>query len=190
MPLAPVTLQATLIPTLVAAGQLGIAVPKLALGVGIGMTTFAKASTVLSLDQGTAGPGVTLMPFVVPQPLLLAAFLGYLPANGIAGVMYPLLAVGLSVGMSLGFAQGLVTMVHTVGVGTGVAKVIPSGAVPAFVSGFAQAGLTGKSAVQLATAIGQALTTVFTPFVFPVPIAGPPSIVPLVGVPSIIGIIV
>ncbi len=190
MPLAPPALAGILIPALVASGQLGIAVPQLALGVGTGMCTMAKASTVVSVDAGTAGAGVTLIPFVVPQPLLLASLLAALPAAQIAGPMMPLLANGLAMGMSQGFATGLVSITHTVGAGAGVAKFIPAGAIPAFQAGFAAAGLTGQSSTKLATAIGQAMNSLFGTYVFPVPILGPPSIVPLAGVPSILGLVV
>lgn len=190
MPLTPVGAAAILTPALVSCGQLGIAVPQLALGVGTGMSVFAKASVIVSINGGTLGPGVTTLPFLVPQPLLLASLLGSFAGSGILGVMAPLLATGLANGMSVAFLQGLVTMVQIVGVGAGVAKVIPAGAVPAFIGGFAAAGLTGKSAVQLATAIGIAMNITFAAYVFPVPIVGAPSIVPVAGVPSVIGTIV
>lgn len=187
MPLAPPTVAGVIIPSLVANAQLGIAVPQLALGVATGMSILAKSSTVVSADVGTFAPGVTAIPFVVPPPLLLASFLTTFPAAGVAGVMMPLLANGLATGMSLGFLQGIVTMAHAI-VGAGVAKFIPAGAVPAFLSGFAAAGLTGVSAVQLATAIGLSLIKAFGPYLFPVPCLGVPSIVPGAA-PSIIGVV-
>lgn len=190
MPLSPVGLTAVLVPALISAGQLGIAVPQFALGVSTGVVTTTSASLVVSLNAGTAGPGVSAIPLIVPQPLLLAQLLVGFAATGQVGPMAPLLALGLANGLSLGFLQGLVTMVQPVGVGAGVAKVIAAAAIPSMIGGFASAGMAGPGSVKMATAIGIALTNLFNTYAFPVPIAGPPSIVPLAGVPSIIGKIV
>ena len=183
MPITPVGLTGVLVPALIASAQIGTGVPKLALGVATGVTTFAAQSTVTSVDTGTLGVGVTVAPLVVPQPLLLANILAGFAATGTVGVMSPVLAVGLANGLSLGFLQGLITMTHPgVGAGAGVAKVIPAGAVPAMIAGFAAAGMVGVGSVKMATAIGIALTLTFTTFVLPVPIVGAPSIVPGAGV--------
>jgi hypothetical protein len=183
MPLTPVGLTAVLIPALVSSGQLGIAVPQLAAGVANGVTVFAQQSTVTSVDVGTLGAGVSAIPLVVPQPLLLTNILAGFAATATIGVMSPLLAVGLANGLQLGFLQGLLVMTHPgVGLGAGVAKVIGVGGVPAMVAGFASAGMVGPAAVKMATAIGIALTLTFGTFVMPVPILGPPNIVPGAGV--------
>lgn len=183
MPLTPPGLAGVLIPALVASAQLGIAVPQFCLGVGTGVTLFAQASTVTSIDTGTLGVGVSVLPLLVPQPLLLTSMLSGFAATGTIGVMAPLLAVGLANGLSLGFLQGLVTMTHPgVGLGAGVAKVIAVGAVPSMIAGFAAAGMVGPAAVKMATAIGIALTLTFAVYILPVPILGPPNIVPGAGV--------
>lgn len=190
MPLSPVGLAGVLIPSLLASGNIGIAVPQFSLGVATGVVAATTASTVISLNAGTAGPGVTAIPLIIPQPLLLATLLGGFAATATLGPMAPLLALGLANGLQLGFLQGLVTMVQPVGVGGGVAKVIAPAPIPTMIGGFASAGMVGPGSVKMATAIGIALTTLFGAYVFPVPILGPPSIVPLAGVPSIIGKIV
>ncbi len=183
MPLTPVGIAGVLTPALLASAQIGIAVPQFALGVGTGVTIFAQQSSVTSIDTGTLGAGVTVAPLLVPQPLLLVNILAGFAATGTVGVMSPLMAVGLANGLSIGFLQGLITMVHPgVGLGAGVAKVIAAGAVPAMIAGFTAAGMTGVGAVKMATAIGIALTITFATYVLPVPIVGPPSIVPGAGV--------
>ncbi len=183
MPLTPVGLAGVLVPALISAAQVGIAVPQYALGVATGVTIFAQQSSVTSTDTGTLGAGTTTVPLVVPQPLLLASILTGFAATGTVGVMAPIHAVGLATGLSVGFLQGLVVMTHPgVGVGAGVAKVLGVGAVPAMLAGFSAAGMVGVGAVKMATAIGIALTLTFATFVMPIPIVGPPSIVPGSGV--------
>ena len=183
MPLTPPGVAGVMIPALVAAAQIGIAVPQYALGIATGVTIFAQQSTVTSVDTGTLGAGVTALPLLVPQPLLLASILAGYAATGTVGVMAPLNALGVANGLALGFLQGLIVMTHPgVGVGAGVAKVIAVGAVPAMIAGFAAAGMVGIGATKMATAIGIGLTICFATFVMPVPILGPPSIVPGAGV--------
>jgi hypothetical protein len=183
MPLTPVGLAAVLVPALVSSGQLGIAVPQFALGVATGVTLFAQASPVTSIDTGTAGAGVTAIPLIVPQPLLLSSLLAGFASTATVGVMAPALALGLANGLALGFLQGLITMTHPgVGVGAGVAKVIPASAVPSMIAGFAAAAMIGPAAVKLATGIGIALTITFGTYVQPIPILGAPSVVPATGV--------
>ena len=183
MPLTPVGLAAALVPALIASGNVGIAVPQLALGVGTGVTLFAQASVVSSVDVGTLGVGAGSQPLIVPQPLLLASILSGFAATGTAGIMAPLLALGLANGLSVGFLQGLLVTVHPgVGLGTGVAKIVPSAAVPSMVAGFTAVGMTGPGAVKTATGIGIGLTLTFATFAMSIAIIGPPSISPGAGV--------
>ncbi len=183
MPLTPVGLAGVLVPALVSSAQLGIAIPQFALGVGTGVTIFTQSTVVTSVDTGTLGAGVTTIPLLVPQPLLLANLLAGFAATATVGVMAPLMAVGLANGLALGFLQGLVVMTHPgVGAGAGVAKFIGVGAVPAMIAGFTAAGMVGVGAVKMATAIGIALTLTFATYVLPVPIVGAPSILPGAGV--------
>ncbi len=182
MPLTPVGLAGVLVPALFAAGNIGIAVPQLALGVGTGISLFAQQSSVVSVDVGTLGVGAGAQPLLVPQPLLLGSLLAGFAATGTGGVMAPLLALGLANGLNLGFLQGLLVTVHPgVGLGTGVAKIIPAAAVPSMIAGFAAVGMVGPGAIKTATGIGIALTITFATYVTPIVIAGPPSIAPGAG---------
>lgn len=178
MPLTPVGVAGVLTPALIASGNIGIAVPQLALGVGTGVGIMAQGSSVVSVDTGTLGVGVSTVPLLVPQPLLLTSFLTGLAASGTIGVMMPALALGLANGLAVGFLQGLVVMAHPgVGLGAGVAKFIVTTAVPSMIAGFAAVGMVGPGAVKTATGIGIGLTIAFAVLTLPVPIVGPPSIV-------------
>ena len=182
MPLTPPGLAAALIPALLASGNIGIAVPQLALGTATGVCLFTQSMPVISADVGTLGVGATALPLLVPQPLLLTSLLAGFAASATVGTMAPLLAAGLSVGLNVGFLQGLITMAHpSVGVGTGVAKFIPTGAIPAMIAGFATAGMIGPGAIKTATGIGIAMTLVFGAYTLPVPIVGPPAPAPGAG---------
>ena len=179
MPLTPVGLAGVLVPALLSAGNIGIAVPQLALGVGTGVGLFAQQSSVVTVDVGTLGVGAGAQPIIMPQPLLLAGFIAGFAATGTSGVMAPLLALGLANGLNVGFLQGLLVTVHpTVGLGSGVAKVIPAAAIPSMIAGFAAVGMVGPGAIKTATGIGIGLTIAFASFVMPIVIAGPPSIAP------------
>lgn len=182
MPITPVGLAAALIPSLVSCGNIGIAVPQFSLGVATGVSIFCQSSTVVTVDVGTLGVGAGLFPFLVPQPLILSSMLAAFAATGTVGVMMPPLALGLSIGLNIGFLQGLLTTVHPgVGLGSGVAKVIPSSAVPSMIAGFAAAGMVGPAAIKMATAIGIGLTIIFAAYITPIVIVGPPSILPGAG---------
>jgi hypothetical protein len=96
--------------------------------------------------------------------------------------MSPLVINGLAAGLSLVFLQGqVVTTQPNVGVGAGVATFAAPPAGPLMSQGFVAAGLTGIGQVQLASAIGDALGTVFSALVLPLAVAGSPSIVPSSG---------
>lgn len=182
MPLTPPGIAAALIPSLLASGNTGIAVPQFALGVATGVTLFAQTMVVASVDSGTLGVGATTLPLLVPQPLLLSSLLAGFAASATVGILAPAVAAGLSVGLNIGFLQGLLIMTHpSVGLGAGVAKFVPAGAVPAMVAGFAAAGMIGPLAIKTATGIGIGLTTLFAAYTLPVPIMGPPSPIPSSG---------
>jgi hypothetical protein len=183
MPLTPPGLAAALIPALLASGNTGIAVPQFALGVATGVCLFTQSSPATSVDAGTLGVGATAMPFLVPQPLILTNLLAGFAATGTVGIMMPSLALGLSVGLNVGFLQGVLTMVHpSVGLGAAVVKLVPAGAVPAMIAGFAAAAMVGPGAIKTATGIGIGLTTLFAAYTLPAPIVGPPNIAPGAGV--------
>lgn len=183
MPLTPPGMSGALIPSLAASLMLGSAMPQLAQGVANGTVFWAsQAAVVTSVDVGTLGVGASVAPFIVPPPLLLANLLIAFTAQGMLGPMAPLECTGLSVGISLGLAQAILTGIHpTVGAGAGVAK-ISGTAIPSMLLGFASAGLHGPGAIKQATAIGMALDLTFAALLLPIPIVGPPSIVPSAGV--------
>jgi hypothetical protein len=179
MPLTPVGLSAVLIPNLVGAGMLGTGLPQYALGVSNGVVLYNLQLKVITVDAGTLGAGVGLLPLLVPQPLLLSGLFAGFAAQALIGPMAPPLAIGLANGLSLGLVQGLVTTVHpTVGVGACVARFVGPSAVPSMIAGFASAGMVGPGATKKASAIGIALDIVFQAFTLPIPIVGPPSILP------------
>lgn len=182
MPITPAGMTAAILPNLAAVAMIGTAVPQLALGIGTGATIFNTAMKVQSIDVGTLGVGAGLGPVIVPPPVIISAMIASFAAGGIIGVMSVPLATGVATGLALGFAQGLIVTVNAgVGLGSGVAKFIPGPGPPAMIAGFAAAGLTGTSSIQLATAIGLALTITFAALVAPIVIAGPPSILPGAG---------
>lgn len=176
MPLTPVGISGAIIPALVGTGMIGTGVAQFANGVAAGIMLWVGQLTVTTVDVGTAGVGVGLLPCAIPQPLLLAGFQSSFPASGLLGIMSPLLATGLAVGLSVAFPQGIITTTHpTVGVGTGVASFPGPSAIPSMIAGFKSVGMVGPSTEQAATAIGLGLDIAFAGFVVPVPIVGPPS---------------
>ncbi len=150
---------------------------------GTGVTLWTASLTVVTTDVGTLGAGVGLGPCAIPPSLLLPSLLSSLPSAGVKGVSMPSLATGLALGLSLAFtSQGVVTTIHpSVGAGTGICSFPGPSAVPFMLSGFAAAGLTGSSAVQMATGIGVGLDVGFGAFSLPIVIVGPPSPSPSTG---------
>jgi hypothetical protein len=183
MPLTPVGLTAALVPSLLASGIIGTAMPQLALGVANGVTLAIQAAVVESVDVGTLGVGETVLPFLVPPPLILSSMFAGFAAQQLVGTAAPSMIAGLSTGLGIGFPQGLITITHAgVGTGAGVARVIISGsAVPFMLTGFASAGMSGQGAIKQASAIGIALDIIFGAYTIPVPIVGAPSILPGAG---------
>lgn len=179
MPLNPPTLAAAfLAPNLLATGNIGSAMPKLALGVSIGvcryLTVQAKVSTT---DVGFLGVGTSVFPLIVPQPMLQVAFLASFSAAQVLGALAPLLITGLATGLTTGFAAtALVQTNHpSVGAGTGLARLSAPSAVPAMLFGFSSVGMVGDGPQKIARAIGLGLDTTFASFYLPVPIVGAPS---------------
>lgn len=182
MPITLPGMLGTILPAITAAGMIGTSAVQLATAVASGIVLWNPTIKIVSVDVGVLGVGAGTGPIVVPPPALLGALTTTMAASGIIGTMAIPLATGLSTGIALGYASGLIVTVNTgVGVGSGVAKVIPPPAVPQMIAGFAAAGLTGTSVVQLATAIGLALPIAFAPLVSTIVIVGSPSILPGVG---------
>ena len=187
MPLNPPALSAGFIaPNLISTGNLGTGVPKLAMGIAIGVCQYLTVqSKVTSVDVGTAGAGATFFPLIVPPPLLLGALTSAFAGTGILGVAAPQFIAGLTTAFTTGWtALAFLQITHpTVGVGAGVAKIVGPSAVTAMITGFSAMGMAGPGPAKMATAIGIGLDTTFASFVqLAVPIVGSPSIVPSTGV--------
>jgi len=166
-----------------ASGSLaGMSVPQIALGLATGIMSWLPTVQVVTADTGFLGAGTGLLPFIIPPPTLVGAMLAGVASAGLTGVMAAPAATGLGNGLVLGLAQGLITTVHpSVGVGTGIAKLVFVPPIPFLLAGLASADLTGPSAPLVATAVGTALTTVFAAFTAPIPIVGAGSISPSAG---------
>lgn len=187
MPLNPPALATGfLVPNLISTGNIGTGVSKLALGVSIGVCQYLTVqSKVTTVDAGTLGAGTSIIPLIVPFPLLNGALLSSFASAGLFGVMAPPFLAGLATGLTTGWlALALLQTNHpTVGVGAGVARIVGPTAVPAMISGFAAMEMVGNGPAKTATAIGRALDTTFASFVqLGIPIVGSPSIVGSSGV--------
>lgn len=185
MPIVPTT-TAPIFRTWLAANLInGQSANQLAKGLADGLFQYAQSSLkVVTADVGTLGVGRGIgQGFVVPTPFLQVTLLGFLAGRSVFGVTSPLLASAVSLGMTSAFALASVRTTHpTVGVGTGVTSLIPSGAAPFFVTAFRSAGMNGEGARNVATAIGNALDTTLPLVHGFVVIAGPPSPSPGAGI--------
>lgn len=176
MPVVPFSLAGVLTPALLGTGMLGLGVPNFSLGVSIGAAKWIKTVPVITTDTGSLGVGSGQLPLVIPQPLLLTNIASSMAAMGMNGVMMPLKALGLATGLSGGLALGLVKTTHPgIGVGTGIAKFLPSPAAPFILAGLAEVGMTGTGVTLLGTAIGLGLTKTLASLTLPIPIVGSAS---------------
>jgi hypothetical protein len=173
MPLVAPVLSATITTALLGSGMLGLATPKLASGLGLGLTLWVKKLKVSTVDTGAVGTGKGLFPFLVPQPILMGALLVAYAANGHLGPMAPLEAVGLANGITIGLAQGILNTTHpSVGAGGAIARISGPPAVSSIMQGFSSVGITGQGASAKANAISSALMVVLQTLVLPVVIVG------------------
>ena len=182
MPIVAPALTVTITTTLLGSGMLGTATPKYASGLAMGISLWVQKLTVKTIDSGLVGVGIGLLPFIFPQPILLAGLLGGYASNGILGPMAPLEAVGLANGISLGLLQGLITTNHpSVGVGAAVARVSGPPAYSSLMQGLSSVGITGSGASKKANAISTALMITLQSLVLPVPIVGAGGLLPSSG---------
>ena len=173
MPLIAPVLTTTIATALIGSGMLGPAMPKLASGLGQGLTLWVRKLRVTTVDAGVVGTGKGLFPFLIPQPILMGALLVAYAANGQLGVMAPLEAVGMANGITVGLAQGFLNTTHpSVGSGAAVARISGPPAFSSIMQGFSSAGITGQGASTKANAISSALSVVIQTLVLPVPIVG------------------
>lgn len=183
MPLTTPLLTGTIITGLLSGGLIGPAMPKLASGIAIGISTWVPQLTVNTVDTGSLGVGAGFLPFLIPPPLLIGSLLVAYAANGHLGPMSPLEATGIGNGISLGLLQGIIQTQHpTVGTGTAVGRVSGPPAFSSLMQGFSSVGITGQGASQKANAISIALMVTLQSLVFPIPIVGSGSPSPSGGV--------
>jgi hypothetical protein len=176
MPLNPPTLASGFIaPNLLSVAHIGIGMPKLALAIAIGACQFLTIQAkVVTTDTGVLGAGTSVMPLVIPSPLLQGGLYAGFSSMGILGIMSPLTILGITNGFISGFAAlALLRTNHPgIGVGTGIAKIIGPSAIPSMLLGFASMLMIGEGSIKMATAIGIGLDTTFASFIQPVPIVG------------------
>lgn len=176
MPISSAGLTGAIIGGLSSVGFTGTGMPKLAQGIANGLFNWIRSLQVITVDAGTLGAGTGILPWFVPTPLITSNMLAAYAAVGHIGSMAPREATGLGTGLGIGFAQGVMQTTHpTVGVGTGVAKVVGGPALPFLLTGFSGVDIKGTAAVQKASAISIALTNVLAVFTLPIPIVGAPT---------------
>jgi hypothetical protein len=186
MPLNPPALAAGfLAPNLIGTGNVGPGVPMFSLGIAIGVCQYLAIAKVVTVDVGTLGVGTSIFPLIVPSPLLLTSLTSGFASAGLMGILAPKVILGIATGLTTGWlALALLQTNHpSVGVGTGVARVIGPSAVPTMISGFAAAGMVGDGPSRMARAIGSGLDMTFASFLqIGIPIVGSASPVPGGGV--------
>jgi hypothetical protein len=180
MPVTVPGIMGAVLPNLVSVAMIGTGTPKYSKGVALGVSYWIPKVKVNTVDVGTAGAGKNVpLPLVVPPQLLYANILVGMTANGLAGILMPVFALGLANGLAMAFAQMLVSTNHpTVGVGAGVAKFSGPPAYSSILQGFKDAGMDGDKLPKKAKALGMALDVTFASLLLPVAIVGPPSISP------------
>lgn len=165
---------ATLVPNLVSCAMLGVGVPRLARGLGIGLSTWTPTIVISTTDVGSAGVGKGVpVPIALVQPVLYGNLLAGMRAQNLVGVLAPAFVMGLANGLVALYLQGFTNTVHAaVGVGAGVATFRPPAAFPAINAGFAAVGITNGVATRLARALSSGLETTFRGLALPQPIVG------------------
>ena len=177
MPLNPPALASGfLAPNLSATGNVGTSVPMFCLGIAIGVCQYLTVEAkVMTVDVGTLGAGTGIAPLLVPNALVLTSLMTGFASVGFIGVMAPKVIAGLATGLASGWtALALLQTIHpSVGVGTGVARIVGPSAVTAMIQGFAAAGMTGDGPAKMARALGTGIDMTFASFIQPgLPIVG------------------
>lgn len=179
MPLNPPALATGfLAPNLISVAHIGTGMPKLAMGVAVGVCNFLTLQAkVVTVDTGVLGVGTSIMPLLVPPPLLQGGLYSGFSSMGILGLMSPLTITGLTNGLVSGWAALAILQTNHpgIGVGAGVARITGPTAVPSMIAGFSSMGMVGGASAKMATAIGIALDITFASFFQPIPIVGTPS---------------
>jgi hypothetical protein len=192
MPLNPASLASGfLVPSFLSVGHIGVEMPRFAMGIAIGVCQFLTTQAkVVTADVGTLGTGTSLMPLIVPFPLIQGGLVTGFAAMGVIGVMSPGTLTGIANGLVSGFLSlALLQTNHpNIGVGSGVAKVIAFSAIPSMLQGFSSMSMVNDGSVQIASAIGMALDITFASFVEPIVIVGSAS--PIGGAGAGFGVII
>lgn len=184
MPVTPVGIIGTLVPSLVSCAFIGTDVPKYANAVAQGLVRWIPLVKVTTTDVGSAGVGSNVpFPLIVITPVLYANLLSGMLGQGLKGPLMPLFVSGLSTGLTTAFFQMLIKTTHpSVGVGAGVARMNAPPAFPSISAGFASAGMKGPSSIKAAKALATGLDRTFASLIMPVAIVGSPSPVGSAGV--------
>ena len=182
MPLVPPVMALTLGSNLATTGHIGLAMPKFAQAVALGVSFWGTKATVSVTGAGAVGTGIATLPLLVPQPLLLVNLQTSFLTFGITGFFSPLTALGLANGLTLSLVQGiLLATVVGVGSGAGVAKIISPPAYLSFQEAFGVFGMVGPGSAKMALALGATFDKTFAAFSIPIPIVGPAGPGPGVG---------
>lgn len=185
--MTPATITPIMLGVLPTGGIIGPSLPQLATGLANGLSIYAQTGIIVqSVDTGTLGAGVGNGIGIIapPQPLITSMIASFI-ANGIIGVS----SVPMATAIATGFAQSFIlaqiqTVSAGVGVGAGVAMLIPNPGMSTgvFFAGLSAAGLVGISVMQLASAVAAGLDQVLPTCTGVVAIAGPPNIIPGAGI--------
>jgi len=185
MPLAPPALASGfLAPNLASVAHIGPGMPKFANAVALGTTFYLTgAAKVSTTAAGTLGVGATVVPLIIPPPLIQVGLTTGFQAMGMLGPMAPLTIQGLTQGLAQGLAAlALIVATHpNVGIGAGIARITGPSAVPSMILGFKSAGMKGQGSDNAAKAIGIGFDTIFAAYILPIPVVGTPNIVPGAG---------
>lgn len=158
MPLLSPVITSILLGNLSGNGILGISAPLLANGISLGFVQSTLLGvTVNTKDVGSAGAGIGagVGVFLTP-PILAASMQSTFTANGINGTMRNSLISAIANSISQALIAALLTTAHAgVGVGTGIATLVPNSSisVPNMIFGFTSSGIIGISARPLAIAV-------------------------------------
>jgi len=179
MPLAPAVTMPMFLGCLISAGNIGVSAPKLALGLASGLSQYASGPLMVnSIDVGTAGVGTGQgVGMQLPSPAAIGAMVSSLISGGIVGIASGPTGTGIAQGFVLALAQAkIATLSAGVGVGTGVARLVPNSAsIGIFIRAFQSAGMVGVQSVNMATAVARGFDLAAIAATGQLAIVGPPS---------------
>lgn len=186
MPLTAIPANTAILAANLAVSCHGISVPQLALGVANGLAQYASSGLiVLTVDTGVLGAGKgTGIGMILPPPVLISSLIASFAGAIIIGPFSAPVATCIGIGISQILATAIINTVNpTVGVGAGVATLIPNPVVsiPIFIAAFKAAGLLGIASITMATAVAVGLDSALPTAKGVIVIAGSPSIISSAG---------